>query len=449
MSKLSRRKVLRGMVGGAAVNVALPLLNCMLNTNGTALADGKPLPVRFGTWGWGLGMTSSIFVPKKYGADFDLPEEISALAPIRQHINLITNTQAFRDNYQNLCHYTGWVIARTGSAPKDTKDIPGETIDVTIANQIGGGTRFKSLTATATGDVRNTYSYENSNTPNAPEWSPLQFYTRLFGPDFPDPNAKTFNPDPRIMVRRSVLSGVMDQTKGLMATVPADDRARLDQYFTGLRHLEQQFQQRLEKPEPIAACVRPGEIKVDPAMGQEAEAIMVRHKMMTELLVMALACDQTRVFNMAYTNANSSTIKPGYEKPHHTTTHEEPVDSGLGYQPTASWFTRRAMESWAYFVDAFTKVKEGNGTLLDNVFIMATTDHGYARVHSLDHIPVFTAGRAGGAVRTGLHIDGKGTSGCRVGYTALRLMGVDKPSWGVNSNNTSQEIGEILVSRMS
>lgn len=449
MSKLSRRKVLRGMVGGAAVNVALPLLNCMLNTNGTALADGKPLPVRFGTWGWGLGMTSSIFVPKKYGADFDLPEEITALAPIRQHINLITNTQAFRDNYQNLCHYTGWVIARTGSAPKDTKDIPGETIDVTIANQIGGGTRFKSLTATATGDVRNTYSYENSNTPNAPEWSPLQFYTRLFGPDFPDPNAKTFTPDPRIMVRRSVLSGVMDQTKGLMATVPADDRARLDQYFTGLRHLEQQFQQRLEKPEPIAACVRPGEIKVDPAMGQEAEAIAIRHKMMTELLVMALACDQTRVFNMAYTNANSSTIKPGYEKPHHTTTHEEPVDSHVGYQPTASWFTRRAMESWAYFVDAFTKVKEGNGTLLDNVFIMATTDHGYARVHSLDHIPVFTAGRAGGAVRTGLHIDGKGTSGCRVGYTALRLMGVDKPSWGVNSNNTSQEIGEILVSRMS
>lgn len=449
MSKLNRRTVLRGMVGGAAVNVALPLLNCMLNTNGTALANGKPLPVRFGTWGWGLGMTSSIFVPKKYGADFDLPEEITALAPIKQHINLITNTQAFRDNYQNLCHYTGWVIARTGSAPKDTKDIPGETIDVTIANQIGGGTRFKSLTATATGDVRNTYSYENSNTPNAPEWSPLQFYTRLFGPEFPDPNAKTFTPDPRIMVRQSVLSGVMDQTKGLMATVPADDRARLDQYFSGLRHLEQQFQQRLEKPEPIEACVRPGEIKVDPAMGQEAEAIAIRHKMMTELLVMALACDQTRVFNMAYTNANSSTIKPGYEKPHHTTTHEEPVDSHVGYQPTASWFTRRAMESWAYFVDAFTKVKEGNGTLLDNVFIMATTDHGYARVHSLDHIPIFTAGRAGGAVRTGLHIDGKGTTGCRVGYTALRLMGVDKPSWGVNSNNTSQEVGEILVSRMS
>src|SRR5437868_11017994 len=269
MSKLTRRRVLRGMLNGTAVTIGLPLLNCFLNTNGTAMAAGAPMPVRFGTWGWGLGMNKSIFVPKKLGAGFDLPEEIASLAPVRQHINLITNATYFRDNYQNLCHYTGWVIARTGAAPKDGKDIPGETIDVTIANQIGGSTRFKSLTATATGDVRNTYSYENSNTPNSPEWSPLQFYTRLFGPDFPDPNAKDFKPDRRVMVRTHVLAGVMDQTNSLMKQVGAEDRQRLDQYFTGLRHLEQQFQQRLEKPEPIAACHRPGEIKVDPAMGQE------------------------------------------------------------------------------------------------------------------------------------------------------------------------------------
>lgn len=445
MSKWTRRTVLRGMVGGAAVNVALPLLNCFLNSNGTAFASGAPLPVRFGTWGWGLGMNAGIFVPSKVGADFDLPDEIAALAPVRRHINLISNTQAFRDSYQNLCHYTGWVVARTGAAPRDGRDMPGETLDVTIANQIGGSTRFKSLTVTATGDARSTYSYENINTPTTSDWSPLQFYTRLFGPEFPDPNASTFTPDPRVMVRRSVLSGVMDQTRQLLQTVPADDRARLDQYFSGLRHLEQQFDQRLRKPEPIAACVRPGEITVDPQMGQEQQAVALRHRMMTDLLVMAVACDQTRVFNMSYTDANASTIKPGYEKPHHTTTHEEPIDPKLGYQPTVSWFTRRSMEALAYFVEAFTQVKEGNGTLLDNVFIYATTDHGYARTHSLDHMPAFTAGRAGGKVKTGLHVDAQGTAATRVGYTALRLMGVDRPSWGVNSNNTSREIGQILV----
>ena len=60
-------------------------------------------------------------------------------------------------------------------------------------------------------------------------------------------------------------------------------------------------------------------------------------------------------------------------------------------------------------------------------------------------VGVVPAGRAGGRVKTGLHIDAKGTAATRVGYTALRLMGVDKPSWGVNSNNTSREIGEILA----
>jgi hypothetical protein len=167
--------------------------------------------------------------------------------------------------------------------------------------------------------------------------------------------------------------------------------------------------------------------------------------MMTDLLVMAVACDQTRVFNMAYSAASASTIKPAYEKPHHTTTHEEPVDEKLGYQPTASWFIRHSMESWAYFVDAFTKIKEGDGMLLDNVFIYASTDHGFARQHTLDGMPAFTAGRAGGKAKTGLHVDGNATAGTRLGYTALRLMGVERASWGTNSNNTSKEFGEILA----
>jgi hypothetical protein len=32
-----------------------------------------------------------------------------------------------------------------------------------------------------------------------------------------------------------------------------------------------------------------------------------------------------------------------------------------------------------------------------------------------------------------------------MGYTALRVMGVEVPSWGSQSNNTSKEIGEILA----
>jgi hypothetical protein len=61
----------------------------------------------------------------------------------------------------------------------------------------------------------------------------------------------------------------------------------------------------------------------------------------------------------------------------------------------------------------------------------------------------FTAGRAGGRVKTGFHIDAGRTSVTRVGYTAMRAMGLELPSWGVRSNNTSQEFGEILASARS
>ena len=445
MYGLNRRRVLRGMLNGGAVTVALPLLNCFLNGNGTALADGQPMPVRFGTYYWALGMTKSIFVPKKLGAGYEITEEMEALRGVQPHFNVLTNFTAYRDNAENLCHHTGWVISRTGIAPMLQQDVPGETVDVTIANQVSRTTRFKLLNASAGGDVRGTFSYETPTTPNAPEVSPLQFYTRLFGPEFQDPNAASFTPNPKVMARKSVLSGVMDEIGDLKKKVGAEDKARIDQYFSGLRHLEKQFDQQLTKPEPIAACIAPKAAKEDAKVGNESTLVAQRHKMITDLMVMAIACDQTRVFNMSYNGRGSNTTKLGYEKPHHTTTHEEPVDEKLGYQPNCSWFTRRAMESWAYYIKAFADQKEGAGSLLDNVFIMANSDHGYARVHSLDGMAMFTAGKAGGKVKSGLHIDGGGSTVTRLGYTAMRVAGMDTPSWGTKSNNTSKEIGEFLA----
>ncbi len=444
MFELNRRRVLRGLLNGGAVTVGLPLLNVFLNGNGNALADGKPLPVRFGTWFWGLGMSKSIFVPKQTGPNWEITEEMEALKDVKKHFNVFTNLIAYRDG-AFFCHYTGWVVARVGASPVLNNQAPGESMDVTIANQIGRTTRFKSLTATATGDVRSVVSYENATTPNPSEASPLNFYTRLFGPDFQDPNAPTFTPSPKVMVRKSALSAVSDQIKELNKKVGAEDKVRLEQYFTGLRHLEQQFDQQLTKPEPLAAC-HPGKgYKEDARLGNSAELVQARHNMMTDLLVMAVACDQTRVFNMAFSNASSNTTKPGYDKPHHTCTHEEPRDEKLGYQPNASWYVRRSFESLAYFIGAFAKVKEGDGLLIDNVLIQANTDVSNARVHSLEEMPAFTAGRAGGKVKTGLHIDGKGGQLTRLSYTSMKAMGLDINSWGTKSNQASKEISEMLV----
>ena len=444
MSRMTRRRVLRGLLNGAAVSVALPLLDCFLNENGTALASGAPIPLRFGTWSWGLGMSEAVFVPKIKGANFDLPAEIAALKPVQKHINLFTNFKAFKDTAPNLCHHTGWVILRSGMAPFTPENRPGETIDVSVARRLGNETRLRILSATATGDIRDSFSYENGNSVNTPEWSPLQMYQRLFGGDFRDPNAAEFKPDPRIMVRKSVLSGVMDDARALQKSVGANDRARLDQYFTGLRDLERRFDLQLTRPEPIPSCHAPKAPEELPA-GVDADQVSQRHRVMTELMLMAVQCDQVRVFNMFTAAPFAGTTRKGYDKPHHTATHEEAVDAAQKCQPNVSWFTRRAMQEWAWYVQALANVKEGAGCMLDHVLVYCTTDQSLAKTHSIDGIPMFTAGTAGGRIRTGLHIDGGGSAGTRLGYTAMRLMGMDVASWGTQSNSTSKEIGEILV----
>ena len=403
--------------------------------------------MRFGTWFWGLGMDSTdLRARRQAGASYELPEELAALANVKQHINVYTNFNAFRDSAPNFCHYTGWIILRTGSAPIGPEDRPGETIDVTIARAIGRTTRFQTLTATANGDVRNSFSYENANSTNAAGG----LAARLLHPALRARPTRTRTPQLHAepahhgaqerAVRRARPDQAAVHAWSAPRTVPgSSSTSRTCATSSGSSTMQ------LTKPEPIASCHPVTAPTEDPKPSVEATVVAQRHRMMTDLMVMAVACDQTRVFNMAYSAAFASTTKAGYEKPHHTCTHEEPIDQAIGYQPNASWFLRRSMESWAYFVEAFGKIKEGDGTLLDNMLIYASTDTAWARIHSLDGIPLFTAGRAGGRIKTGLHIDGASGPGARVGYTALKTFGVDASSWGTKSNSTSKEISEILA----
>src|SRR4029450_12500830 len=104
-----------------------------------------------------------------------------------------------------------------------------------------------------------SYSMPAGSTVNPSEVDPIQLYKRIFGPEFKDPNAAEFKPDPAIMLRQSALSAVRDERDALLRTVGAADRARVDQYFTSVRELEQQLGLMLQKPPPAESCVVPKE----------------------------------------------------------------------------------------------------------------------------------------------------------------------------------------------
>jgi hypothetical protein len=442
---INRRRLLRGALGGGIVTVALPLLDCFLDGNGQAMAaTGKPIPQRFGTWYWGLGMTANSFIPDTAGAGYDLKTELAPLAEVKEHVNVFTDYSIMKDDSPNICHYTGWIALRSGSAPVSRSEVPSESIDVTIARKIGGFTRFRSLDATATANPLDSCSFLGANAFNTPETSPTALYERVFGAEFNDPNGKAFTPNPKVMMRQSVLSGVMEETKSLQAGLGAEDRIRLDQYFTGLREVENQLAHQLQKPAPVEGFHAPERPK-DVAAGLDSEIVARRHQLMADLMVLALQSDQTRVINLLYSAPFAGTTKRGEQQPHHTATHEEVIVEKLGYQPLSHWFIVEAMKNWAYLVKSLAAVKEGDGTLLDNTLIYAHSDTSLAKVHSLEGIPMFTAGKAGGRIKTGLHVPGAKEPGTRLGYTLLEAYDIDSPSWGTKSNATSKQIGEIVA----
>ena len=441
----SRRRILRGLLNGGAVTVALPLLDVFLNENGTAMAAGAPLPARFGTWFWGLGVDQEIFLPKTFGTDFEFPQQMKPLEKVRKHLNLFSNYSVFTDGKSNLCHYTGWVALRCGATPASRGDLPGESMDVAVSDAIGGGVRFRALNLTATGVSRDSYSFRSAEAINPPETSAVEFYQKIYGPDFQDPNSPTFTPDRKTMLRKSVLSGVLEESKDMTQGLGAADKQRVDQYFTSIREMEGRLEMQLQKPPPAPSCVIPKGAAPEVPTGLDVEWVGQRHRAMADLLVMALSCNQTKVFNMVYSDSGSSLVRKGSDRTHHILTHEEPIDPKLGVQPNASWFVDRAIENWAYFVEAMARTPEGDGSLLDHSLVYAHTDCLFAKVHSLEGIPMFTAGNLNGRVKTGLHIDGKGQAGTQLGYTCQRLMGVPVSSWGQQSMLATREITEIYA----
>jgi Protein of unknown function (DUF1552) len=442
---LSRRTALRGLIGGAAVTVGVPLLDCFLDGNGQVMAaTGAPVPIRFGTWFWGLGVNPNRWFPDKAGSGYDLKPELTPIAPLQHKINVLGNFNVLLDGAPNLPHSSGGPAIRTGRALTAERGLPGESFDVTIGDLIGGRSRFRSLEVSATGDARNSLSGRGGGNLNPSEGSASALYQRLFGLGFKDPNSASFVPDPQVMARRSVLSGVAEERQALESAVGAADRQKLDQYFTSIRQLESQLDSELTKPEPLQACTVPKGI-AERAINAEIENVVTNHALMADLLVMAMACDQTRVVNMMFNNGASSLTRIGSTITHHQLTHEEVLDNRLGYQPEATYFLTKIMEAWVYFVQALDAVKEGDRTLLDNSLIFAHSETEFAKFHTIDNIPMMTAGSAGGRIKTGVYVDGEGTPVSRVGFTLQQAMGVSLDRWGTKSMETNKSIGELLA----
>lgn len=439
--KFHRRAMLRGLLAGAgAVTVGLPLLDAFLDDAGLALANGERLPPRFGLFFFGNGVHPERWIPQGDGENWTLSEQLEPLRGLEREFSVISGMEVKTPN--DIPHGSGEAGILSGASliiEGEHNTFRAPSIDQIIADEIGQTTRFKSIEFGA--EASGGSSYNGPDSRNPPETSPFALYERVFGAGFRAPGEEG-EVDPKIALRRSVLDAVMEDADKLQRQVGANDRRRIEQHFTSVRELELRLARLEEDPPSRDACVRPQEMPAAdyPALEGRPQ-IAAKNRAMCDIMALALACDQTRVFSNFITAPVNNLLFQGAMAGHHQLTHDEP-----GEQPQVHAIVLQLMEEVAYMLETLRAIPEGDATLLDNSGILITTDVSYGRTHSLDEFPILLAGSAGGKLRKGLHYRSSNKENAsKVHVTLMRALGINTPGFGVDEGFASDSISALEV----
>lgn len=331
---------------------------------------------------------------------------------------------------------------------RDNEDgtVSGPSIDQLVADQIGKGSRFRSLElattkgAGASGSAFKWISHNGPDNPNAADSDPRRVFARLFGDSLAAP-------DPRLLriaaLRKSVLDAVVQDATSLSAKLGSNDRARLEQHLESLRALER----KLDGLPGGGACPVPqAPTDVSDEMvtegGLNANMTTINH-VMSSLLAAALVCDQTRVFTYMFTTPachdafpEADIFETFHESWHRMGTQSELINRGISYE----------MDRLADTLTILKDTPDGPGNLLDNLALLSTTDTQDGGNHSIATIPLLVAGSAGGAIKKpggSIRLDGE--SATRLPLTLARAVGAPLASFGKDRMKTDSEISEILT----
>jgi hypothetical protein len=435
---MSRRSILRGFARGAAVSVALPPLEAMFNSTGTAYACDGILPRRFGVWFWGNGMLPERWIPtgEGQGDAWALSEQLAPLASMKHKLAVITGLACKVPNISP--HGSGAACLLTAGQDQEAADGSrlGPSIDQVIADSIGATSIYKSIQTTATSS--NGQSWNGPGSQNAAERDPYALYARLFGDTFIEPGEEGVV-DPRLGLRRSVLDAVMGDISGLQDRLGAADKQRLEQHLEGVREIEQRLAILQENPPNLESCVRADMPTADYADIDGRPVIYERNAIMTQLLAMSLACDQTRVFGHYLTDPVSDVLFPEAPAGHHDLTHNEG-----GEQPNVNAITIRCIEMFAQSLEILDSIPEGEGSLLDNCAILGCSEVSLAQTHNIEEMPTIIAGSACGFFQQDVHYRSTSkVSTTRLLISLQQAMGMTVSEFGFDEAAENQGLSEI------
>jgi len=259
--------------------------------------------------------------------------------------------------------------------------------------------------------VHSRMCYAGPAEPVAPEADPSAMFDRIFG---------DFNVDPGALEalkaqRQSVIDLVKSDLDALTPKFGAEDQNKLEAHLDAIREIEK----RNDLAVPVC------EIPPDPNAGYGSNSqFPTVSRLQLDLLVMALACDLTRVASVQWSKSVSEIVFEwlGHSQNHHDLSHLGNGDANMvsSINSINVWYA----EEVAYLLAKLDAVPEGEGTMLDNTLVVWGNELARGNVHSHAPLPFVLAGGAGGAWQTGRWLQVDGHEHNRLLVSICHAMGV-------------------------
>jgi len=416
---ISRRTILRGL----GVTMALPMLDAM-SPAGTVFAKtvaaGKKVRLSaiemvHGSAGATVfGSGKNFWSPAQLGTAFDLsPGSLAPLEPFRDYLTIVSNTdvrnaEAFTLPEIGADHFRSSAVFLTQSHPKKTQGsdvFAGTSLDQLYAQKFGQDTAIPSLqlsieTVDQSGGCAYGYScaYTDSISWATPEQplpmirDPRAVFDSLFGV-----GATAAERAQSRRADKSILDWVSGEVSRLSKDLGASDRQLMQQYLTEIREIERRIQK-------IEAQNSSGEVRELPDAPVGVPDDFAEHvKLMFDLQVLAFASDTTRVFSFKMGRDGSARVYPdsGVRSAFHPASHHgEREDRVSDFMKINKYHVSQV----PYFLKKLKETPDGDSNMLDNTLVIYGSPMGNSNVHNHKRCPLFLAGKAGGALKGGLHL---------------------------------------------
>ena len=405
--RVSRRRFLKGLaLAGSAVQVGLPPLVSMFNSNGTAYAaEGvaqKPIESRFVFWFNGNGIPERYWIPSETGVDYRLSPCLSPLAPFRNDIHVLSglDNQAATASGPGNGHHKA-ISGVTTCTPFTGHGAGGASIDQVIAARIGRESRFSSIQIGVSQEsfgesIQRNMSWAGYDRPLPPQMLPGKLFDYLFG----GRDAGWVNR------KRSILDAVRQDAADLRKQVPKDDAVRVEEHLSAIRDMERAIAGLPAEYHRVDPPDYDGDMKDWPRIA----------RLQSNLLAQALVTRQTRVASYMLTKGQGLARFPWLgltAARHHDYTHADgkaPGADGADGQRVLRDITRWHAEEFAYLLAKLKSIPEGDGTVLDHCCLLYAHEHAEANPHKCSGLAMIVAGHAG-RLKAGSHSRVMGTIG--------------------------------------